>query len=295
MVFLSQKGDRNMIFTNYWKVLALIFSGMVNTVFFHTKSWWKDDIYWLLKRSCFEVFGDRKYGLFFSQEVDGKMIFTGYWEVFVSKFSVVGNTAFFQPKSWWKDDIYLVFLSFPWYSRTWEIWLFAQCRLFVLVYSNQGVTCKRFKVKRYYLPKEIIDNYNIIINEKNFYDQLIDSDIKRYEEIRKLTTTQGEDCTTWCLLDYDYIRNLYRLIEVDLSRQKELDADTKAIQQIEFLRQLKNLNNDYNATNADGTQSVLILTILEKFKEIKIFWRKCNSIIKDSKLTRNRTCRTKQI
>ena len=66
----------------------------------------------------------------------------------------------------------------------------------MLVYSNQGVTCKRFKVKRYYLSKEIIDNYNIIINEKNFYDQLIDSDIKRYEEIRKLTTTQGEDCTT---------------------------------------------------------------------------------------------------
>ena len=32
---------------------------------------------------------------------------------------------FFHPKSWWKDDIYLVFLSFPWYSRTWEIWFFA--------------------------------------------------------------------------------------------------------------------------------------------------------------------------
>ena len=44
-----------------------------------------------------------------------------------------------------------------------------------------------------------------------FYDQTTDSDIKRYEEIWKLTTGQGEDDTTGCLLDYDYIKNHYRL------------------------------------------------------------------------------------
>ena len=43
------------------------------------------------------------------------------------------------------------------------------------------------------LPKGIIKNYNLIINGKNFYDQAVDFDIKRYEEIRKLTTGQGED------------------------------------------------------------------------------------------------------
>ena len=75
----------------------------------------------------------------------------------------------------------------------------------------------------------------MIINGKNFYDQPIDSDIKQYEEIRKLTTGQGEDYTTGCLLDYEYTKNHYRLIAVDLSRQKELDADLKAIQQIELL------------------------------------------------------------
>ena len=42
--------------------------------------------------------------------------------------------------------------------------------------------------------------------EKNFYDQAIDSDIKRYEKNRKLTTGQGEDYTTRYLLDYDYIK-----------------------------------------------------------------------------------------
>ena len=59
-------------------------------------------------------------------------------------------------------------------------------RLFVLVYSNQDDNAKGFKSQRYYLPKGIIKSYNIIINGKDFYDQPIDSDIKRYEEIRKL-------------------------------------------------------------------------------------------------------------
>ena len=89
-------------------------------------------------------------------------------------------------------------------------------RLFVLVYSNQDADCKRFKTRRYYLLKGIIKNYNVIINEENFYDQPIDSDIKRYEEIRKLTTGQGEYYTTGCLLNYKYIKNHYRVIAVDL-------------------------------------------------------------------------------
>ena len=38
---------------------------------------------------------------------------------------------------------------------------------------------------------------------ENFYDQAIESGTKRYGEIRKLRTGQGEDCTTTCLLDYD--------------------------------------------------------------------------------------------
>ena len=73
--------------------------------------------------------------------------------------------------------------------------------MFVLVYSNEDVDSKRFKAERYYLLKGIIKNYSVISNGKNFYDQTIDFDIKRYEEIRKLTTEQGKDYTTGCLLD----------------------------------------------------------------------------------------------
>ena len=50
----------------------------------------------------------------------------------------------------------------------------------------------------------------MIINGKNFYDEPIDSDIKRYEEIIKITTAQGEDYTNGCLLEYEYIKNLYK-------------------------------------------------------------------------------------
>ena len=102
--------------------------------------------------------------------------------------------------------------------------------VFVLVYKNQDDASKRLKTKMYYLPKEIFDNYIVLINRKNFYDQPVGSDVKRYEEIRKLRTGLGEDYTTGFLLDYDYIKSHYRLIAVYLSRQKELDADTKGFQ-----------------------------------------------------------------
>ena len=110
-----------------------------------------------------------------------------------------------------------------------------------------------------------MDTYNVIIKRKNFYNQAIDSDIKQYEEIRKLTTGQGEDYTIGSLLDYDYIKNRYRLIVVNLSRQKELDADPKAIQQIEFVGQLKSDNNQIVFN-----ESMFVLTILKKIKEMRL-------------------------
>ena len=64
-------------------------------------------------------------------------------------------------------------------------------------------------------------NCNTIINEKNFYDQPIYSDIKRYKEKRTLITVQDEVYTTGCLLEYKYIKNHYRLIAAVLSQQKE--------------------------------------------------------------------------
>ena len=52
-------------------------------------------------------------------------------------------------------------------------------------------------------------------------------------------TGQGDDYTTGCLLDYQYFKDHYQLIAVDLSKQNELDADSRAIQQIDFYGMLK--------------------------------------------------------
>ena len=59
----------------------------------------------------------------------------------------------------------------------------------------------------------------------NFSDQSIDGLIKQYDKIRKTATGQGDDHKTGCLLEYQYSKDHYQLIAVDLSKQKELDAD----------------------------------------------------------------------
>ena len=96
--------------------------GNRNTVFFRLKSWWKDDINWLLESSCFELFGGGKYCLFFSQKVDGKMIFTDYWKVLVLNVLEMRNTVFFWVKKWIERWYLLINEKFLfWTFRTWEI------------------------------------------------------------------------------------------------------------------------------------------------------------------------------
>ena len=106
-------------------------------------------------------------------------------------------------------------------------------------------------------PKGIIyqkELYIIVTSEKFFFNQPVDSDIKLCEEIRKLTTGHNKDYTTRCLLNYDYIKNHYRQIAVNSKIQKELVTDPKVIQQMAFVGQNVNVN-------ADGTQSIFVLTI----------------------------------
>ena len=54
---------------------------------------------------------------------------------------------------------------------------------------------------------------------------------------------QGDDYTTGCLLDYTYFKENYKLIAIDLRKQQELDADPKAIQQINFTANLDRVGN----------------------------------------------------
>ena len=58
--------------------------------------------------------------------------------------------------------------------------------------------------------------------------------------IRKITTGQRYDYATVSLLDYNYLKNYYKMIAIDSSKQQALDADPKAIQQINFTGNLEN-------------------------------------------------------
>ena len=88
----------NFMFTVNWKVLVLKFLRIKNVLFFRPESWWKDDIYWSLKSSCFELFDDGKYSFFWVKKLIEKMIYTDYWETLVLNFSVMGNTIFSSAK-----------------------------------------------------------------------------------------------------------------------------------------------------------------------------------------------------
>ena len=88
--------------------------------------------------------------------------------------------------------------------------------------------------RRYFLPRIKITNCNIEIDGRNFSDHPINDSIKQYDEVRKISTGKGDDYTTGCLLDFAYFETNYKIIAADLSKQKALGADSRAIQQIIF-------------------------------------------------------------
>ena len=107
----------------------------------------------------------------------------------------------------------------------------------------------------YDLPKVEIKDYNVMIDGRNFFDQPTYSMTKTYENIRKFFIGQGDDYTTGCLLDYSYFKDHYKMIAIDLSKQQALDADPRAIQQINF------------TANLDRAGNTRIYFILEEVKE----------------------------
>ena len=126
-------------------------------------------------------------------------------------------------------------------------------KLFVMAYSRASNQSTRNGQQKYYLPRIDLEKYNVIIVGRNFYDNPVESDIEKYRELKKVMIGKQEDYTTGSLLDFNYFDKHYKLVAVDLSKQKELDADPRVIQQIEFKYML-------------GTDST-IYWVLEKSKE----------------------------
>ena len=137
-------------------------------------------------------------------------------------------------------------------------------RLFVLAYACGNVTNEN-SYRKYFFPTLKIKNYTIEIDGRNFDDQSI-NDLIKLRKVRKISTGQDDDYTTGCLLDFAYFEKNYRLIPADLSKQKALDADPKAIQQINFPGKADNTIRIYYAPEqrmekilefAKGTTKVL--------------------------------------
>ena len=110
-------------------------------------------------------------------------------------------------------------------------------------------------ITRYFLATAEIKNYNIKTDGKNFFDQPVRNNLETYDNIRKVESGQRDDYTTGCLLDYPSFKEHYKSIAIDLSKQQELDVDSKATQQINFSG---NLNRAGNTT---------MIFIIEETKE----------------------------
>ena len=125
-------------------------------------------------------------------------------------------------------------------------------RLFVLsfIYENGWES-----YKQYYLPPVEIKDYNIMIDGRNFFDQPRKNDWKTYDNIKKIATGQGDDHTTVCFQDYSYFKKYYKSIAIDLSKLQKLDADPKAMQQINF------------AWNLNRAEGATMFFIIEEWKE----------------------------
>ena len=122
----------------------------------------------------------------------------------------------------------------------------------MLAFENEN---DRTSHSTYYLPKVELKDYNVMVDGRNVFDQPINSMNKTYENIRKIATGEGDDYTTGCLLDYPYLKKQNKMIAIDLSRQNELDADPRAIQQINFTGKL------------DRAGNTTILFVIEEAKE----------------------------
>ena len=131
-------------------------------------------------------------------------------------------------------------------------------RWFVLAYKGSANRVTADSYRRYFLPRVEVKNYNIEFDGRNCYDQLINNQkandlIKQYDELREVSTGQGDDYTSGCLLDFDYFKTNYRLIAADVSKQKSLDTDSRGIQQIIYTGKVNTV--------------VVIFCIYEKSKE----------------------------
>ena len=111
-------------------------------------------------------------------------------------------------------------------------------RLFLLSFENEN---DRTSLSKYYVPKvEIKDlDFNVLIDGKPFFEIPVKNKGEAYETIIEMS--KNNDYATGNLVDYQYFKDHYKLIAIDLSKQIGLeDPDLK--QQINFIGRLEEIN-----------------------------------------------------
>ena len=109
-------------------------------------------------------------------------------------------------------------------------------RLLVLTFENEY---DRTSFSKYYLPKVEVKEFNVLIDGKPFFEIPVKNKEKTCEAT--IETTKNNNYTTGNLLDYEYFKDHYTLIAVNLSKQIELEnLDLK--QQIDFIGRIKENN-----------------------------------------------------
>ena len=75
-------------------------------------------------------------------------------------------------------------------------------RLFVLILSRNSNTDSRYSYSNYYVQKVKINDFNVLIDGKSFFDLPIKNEEEAYEKIIEMSN--NKDCTTVNLLDFGY-------------------------------------------------------------------------------------------
>ena len=90
--------------------------------------------------------------------------------------------------------------------------------MFVFSFKNEGYNPNRNSLEEYYMPLVESKNFNALIDNKPFFDQLVKNKQKTYKKFIEMST--NDNYTTGnLLLDFSYDQNYYKLIGIDLSRQ----------------------------------------------------------------------------
>ena len=109
-------------------------------------------------------------------------------------------------------------------------------RLFVLSFARDNAGDKRDSFSHYFVPNVEIKDFDVLIGGKSFFDLSVKNEEKAYEKIIKMSNST--DYTTGNFLNFAYLKENYRLIAIDLSKQTKL----KDLQQINFIGKLDEAN-----------------------------------------------------